>query len=140
MEKERLIELGRELGLENDELREWVERECALARDEQAMEREFEREYAEHQQNLKEKERKILELKLQLLESSRRLQSAETNEKRGFSVSARESRHVLEKLARRIGLEGEELKHWVEERLAVDLAKEQQQKGHERQMRRKMKC
>ncbi|KAL1483675.1 hypothetical protein MTO96_012513 [Rhipicephalus appendiculatus] len=66
MDKERFFALGRELGLEKDELREWVEKECALARDERAREREQAKESAERQRQLQKQELKILELKLRL--------------------------------------------------------------------------
>ncbi|XP_037505443.1 uncharacterized protein LOC119381749 [Rhipicephalus sanguineus] len=96
MEKERFIALGRELGFENAELIEWVERECAQARDERAKEREVAKENAERQQKLleqqqkvHEQELKILELKLRLQESTGRLQSAETDEQGGSGTSTR---------------------------------------------------
>lgn len=47
MDRERFFGLGRELVLEKDELKEWVDRECAIAHDERAKEREFGRESAE---------------------------------------------------------------------------------------------
>ena len=86
MEKEKFIALGRELGLEKAELREWVEKECALARDERAREREEAKESAERQRLLHEQELKILELKLKLQESAGR-QSAEAGEPGGATSS-----------------------------------------------------
>ncbi|KAH7944143.1 hypothetical protein HPB52_016495 [Rhipicephalus sanguineus] len=74
MEKERFIALGRELGLENAELREWVERERAQARDERAKEREVAKENAERQQKLLEQQQKVQEQELKILELKLRLQ------------------------------------------------------------------
>ncbi|KAH7962044.1 hypothetical protein HPB52_014017 [Rhipicephalus sanguineus] len=90
MDKEKFIALGRELGLEKAELREWVEKECALARDERAREREEAKESAEWQRLLQEQELKILELKLKLQESAGR-QSAEANEPGGATSSVTSS-------------------------------------------------
>ncbi|KAH7957045.1 hypothetical protein HPB52_014631 [Rhipicephalus sanguineus] len=86
MDKEKFIALGRELGLEKDALREWVDKECALARDERAREREEAKESAERQRLLQEQELKILELKLKLQESAGR-QPAEANEPGGATSS-----------------------------------------------------
>ncbi|KAH7969226.1 hypothetical protein HPB52_016138 [Rhipicephalus sanguineus] len=86
MDKEKFIALGRELGLEKAELREWVEKECALARDERAREREEVKASAERQRQLQEQELKILELKLKLQESAGR-QSAEAGEPGGSATS-----------------------------------------------------
>nr|XP_037287184.1 uncharacterized protein LOC119180146 [Rhipicephalus microplus] len=96
MDKEKFIALGRQLGLENEELREWVERECVEARDERAREREIAKENAERQQKLleqqqkvQEQELKILELKLRLQESASRVQPMVADEQEGSSMSAR---------------------------------------------------
>ncbi|KAL1433835.1 hypothetical protein MTO96_012174 [Rhipicephalus appendiculatus] len=97
MDKEKFIALGRQLGLENEELREWVERECVEARDERAKEREIAKENAERQQKLleqqqkvQEQELKILELKLRLQESASRPQSTEADVQGGSGMSTRE--------------------------------------------------
>ncbi|KAH7982911.1 hypothetical protein HPB52_008095 [Rhipicephalus sanguineus] len=86
MDRERFFALGRELGLEKDALREWVDKECALAREERAREREEAKESAERQRLLQEQELKILELKLKLQESAVR-QSTEANEPGGATSS-----------------------------------------------------
>ncbi|KAH7976328.1 hypothetical protein HPB52_012015 [Rhipicephalus sanguineus] len=86
MDREKFISLGRELGLKKAELREWVEKECALARDERAREREEAKESAERQRQLQEQELKILELKLKLQESAGR-QSSEAGEPGGSATS-----------------------------------------------------
>ncbi|XP_049514050.1 uncharacterized protein LOC125941140 [Dermacentor silvarum] len=89
----KLFALGRELGLESSELRDWVERECVQARDERAKEREVTKENAERQQRLleqqqkfQEQELKILELKLRLQESTNRSQSTEADEPGGSRI------------------------------------------------------
>nr|XP_037290587.1 uncharacterized protein LOC119185824 [Rhipicephalus microplus] len=96
MDREKCIALGRQLGLENEELREWVERECVEARDERAREREIAKENAERQQKLLEQQRKvqeqelkILELKLRLQESASRVQPMVADEQGGSNMSAR---------------------------------------------------
>nr|XP_037270491.1 uncharacterized protein LOC119162119 [Rhipicephalus microplus] len=96
MDREKFIALGRQLGLENEELREWVERECVEARDERAREREIAKENAERQQKLleqqqkvQEQELKILELKLRLQESASRVQPMVADEQGESSMSAR---------------------------------------------------
>ncbi|XP_075733060.1 uncharacterized protein LOC142775507 [Rhipicephalus microplus] len=96
MDREKFIALGQQLGLENEELREWVERECVEARDERAREREIAKENAERQQKLleqqqkvQEQELKILELKLRLQESASRVQPMVADEQGGSSMSAR---------------------------------------------------
>ncbi|KAH7952095.1 hypothetical protein HPB52_018373 [Rhipicephalus sanguineus] len=86
MDRERFFALGRELRLEKDALREWVDKECALARDERAREREEAKESAERQRLRQEQELKILELKFKLQESAGR-QSAEANEPVGATSS-----------------------------------------------------
>ncbi|KAH7944301.1 hypothetical protein HPB52_018175 [Rhipicephalus sanguineus] len=84
MDRERFFALGRELGLEKGG--HWVDKECALARDERAREREEAKESAERQRLLQEQELKILELKLKLQESAGR-QSAEAGEPGGATSS-----------------------------------------------------
>ncbi|KAH7944252.1 hypothetical protein HPB52_017642 [Rhipicephalus sanguineus] len=98
MHRERFFALGRELGLEKDALREWVDKECALARDERAREREEAKESAERQRLLQEQELKILELKLKLQESAGR-QSAEANEPGGATSSVTTSTTRLRDLS-----------------------------------------
>ncbi|KAL1470828.1 hypothetical protein MTO96_040270 [Rhipicephalus appendiculatus] len=68
MDEERFFALGRELELEKDMLREWGEKECALAREERARTREREqaKESSQRQRQLQEQELKILELELRL--------------------------------------------------------------------------
>ncbi|KAH7969183.1 hypothetical protein HPB52_015628 [Rhipicephalus sanguineus] len=65
-----------QLGLENAELRDWVERECAHARDERAKEREVAKENAEWQQKLLEQQQKVQEQELKILELKLRLQES----------------------------------------------------------------
>ncbi|KAH8033334.1 hypothetical protein HPB51_010374 [Rhipicephalus microplus] len=84
------------VGLENEEPRDWVERECVEARDERANERELTKENAERQQKLleqqqrvQEQELKILELKLRLQESTNRVQSMVADEQGESSMSSR---------------------------------------------------
>ncbi|KAH8042187.1 hypothetical protein HPB51_021271 [Rhipicephalus microplus] len=76
MDREKFIALGRQLGLENEELREWVERECVEARDECAREREISKENAERQQKLLEQQQKVQEQELKILELKLRLQES----------------------------------------------------------------
>ncbi|KAL1445157.1 hypothetical protein MTO96_045162, partial [Rhipicephalus appendiculatus] len=76
MDKEKFIALGRQLGLENEELREWVEKECAIARDEREKEREVEKESTERQQKLLEQQQKVQEQELKILELKLRLQES----------------------------------------------------------------
>ncbi|KAH7948454.1 hypothetical protein HPB52_022944 [Rhipicephalus sanguineus] len=86
MDEERFFALGRELGLEKAELREWEEKESALARDERVREREDAKESAERQRQLQERELRILELKLKLQESAGR-QSVEAGQPGGSAAS-----------------------------------------------------
>ncbi|KAH8020042.1 hypothetical protein HPB51_023925 [Rhipicephalus microplus] len=84
MDREKFIALGRQLGLENEELREWVERECVEARDERAREREIAKENAERQQKLLEQQQKVQEQELKILELKLRLQESASREENGF--------------------------------------------------------
>ncbi|KAH8035049.1 hypothetical protein HPB51_004290 [Rhipicephalus microplus] len=83
MDREKFIALGRQLGLENEELREWVERECVEARDERAREREIAKENAERQQKLLEQQQKVQEQELKILELKLRLQESASRDVSG---------------------------------------------------------
>ncbi|KAH8042600.1 hypothetical protein HPB51_024821 [Rhipicephalus microplus] len=91
MDREKFIALGRQLGLENEELREWVERECVEARDERAREREIAKENAERQQKLLEQQQKVQEQELKILELKLRLQESASRAVGKKIMSDRES-------------------------------------------------
>ncbi|XP_072143700.1 uncharacterized protein [Dermacentor andersoni] len=76
MDLEKITAIGLQIGLSGAELRRWIEAEQAKQRDERAAEREAAKEAAELARLADERQREILQLKLQLQEGARNVPAA----------------------------------------------------------------
>lgn len=76
MDLEKLTAVGIQLGLTGTELSRWIEAQQAKQRDDRAAEREALKEAAEIARLADERQREILQLKLQLQEGARNVPAA----------------------------------------------------------------
>lgn len=93
MDLEKLLELGKELGISGPDLRTWVDEERAKARDQRTADRAAAKEAEEIARARLQEEKTVIELKLKLYEQQARLAPAAVSDPSASTVSSSSSAH-----------------------------------------------